>query len=122
MTIPADPHTRLVQSTESSLEVDMKLYQSAVRSLLYLAIGTCPDIAYAVNKAAQHCSKASITHWNYVKRIMRYVLGTKELGLCYKVAGDTELVGYSDADFAGDSETSLRVHFREVQGSHYLEK
>ncbi len=106
VSVPADPNTKLAQSSESDQEVDVKLYQSAVGSLTYLAIATCPDITFVMNRAAQYCSKPSTPHWNYVKKTMWYLLGTKELGLCYKVTSDANPVGYTDVDFAGDSETS----------------
>jgi len=62
------------------------LYQSMVGSLLYAAIATRPDISHAVGVISRYCSKPSEAH----------------LTLRYKKSENTQLVGYSDADYAGD--------------------
>ena len=55
-------------------------------------------------------------HYNGVKRVLRYLKGTKDYGLFYK-KGDLkgELIGYSDNDFAGDcndrKSTSSHIFF-----------
>ncbi|CAN0903751.1 hypothetical protein LINGRAHAP2_LOCUS22724, partial [Linum grandiflorum] len=36
-----------------------------------------------------------------VKRILRYLSGTTDLGLWYPTESSPELIGYSDSDFAG---------------------
>jgi len=41
------------------------------------------------------------SHLTCVKRIFRYLTGTKNLGLWYPREGDFSLVGYTDADYAG---------------------
>lgn len=79
-------------------------YQSAVGSLLYLSVQTRPDITYAVNSAANYLAKLTIQRWKTVNRLMRYLKGTRNLGILYRNDGSTEFVGYSDADWAGDPE------------------
>ena len=47
--------------------------------------------------------KPSQEHLNAVKRVIRYVKGTVGYGLLYKKGeSNSELIGYSDSDFAGD--------------------
>ena len=47
--------------------------------------------------------KPTELHMMAVKRILRYLRGTTELGVCYQKKGGTEgLIGYSDSDYAGD--------------------
>jgi hypothetical protein len=75
-------------------------YQSAVGSLLYLS--TRPDIVYAVSNIARFSSEPTKQHWTAVKRILRYLNGTQNFGLLYKKTENTEIVGFSDADLAGD--------------------
>ena len=101
---PVDTGTKLVKATEESDSVDQALYQSAVGSLLYLLIGTKPDITYAVSNVANFCANPSKQHWTAVKRILRYLKGTTGLGLLslYSKDGSKDCVGYSDADWAGD--------------------
>ena len=98
---PSDPGMKLRKKTEEEEEFDKVRYQSAVGSLLYLSTRSRPDIAFAVGNAARYCSQPSQLHWSAVKRIFRYLKGTSNLGLCYQPS-KTDLVGYSDADWAGD--------------------
>lgn len=79
-------------------------YQSAVGSLMYLMMGTRPDIAYAVSCVSRYSSNPTDPHWQAVKRIFRYLIGSKNLCLVYQ--GELEpLAGYTDADWAGDPDT-----------------
>ncbi len=99
---PVDSGTKLNKANEDSELLNTSLYQSAVGSLLYLATETRPDITYAVNNV---CAHPSNQHWTAVKQIFRYLSGTIDHGLLYeKTKGPTKLVGFSDADWAGDTE------------------
>ena len=49
-------------------------------------------------------SKPNQAHLTAVKRIFRYLKGTVSLGVIYQKSGDGVLVGYSDADWAGDQD------------------
>jgi len=79
-------------------------YASAVGSLMYAMVCTRPDIAYAVGVVSRFLSNPGREHWNAVKWIMRYLRGTSSLRLCF---GNEKplLVGYTDADMAGDVDT-----------------
>ncbi|XP_051168426.1 uncharacterized protein LOC127286153 [Leptopilina boulardi] len=80
-------------------------YRQAVGSLLYLAGATRPDISYAVNVLSRHQVSPTEDDWKMVKRVFRYLKGTKNLRLRYK--GETDdLEGFSDASF-GDCKNSL---------------
>ena len=70
---------------------------------LYLSTKTRPDIAYAVSDVARFCGDPTEAHWVAVKRIMRYLRGTGDMGLlCDGNEETTTCVGYSDANWAGD--------------------
>jgi len=78
-------------------------YLSAVGSLMYLAVGTCPDIAFAVGALSRFNANPGEVHWKQVQHIFKYLAGTKDLMLCYGPGQDsTSLQIYSDADYAGD--------------------
>ena len=98
---PVDTGTKLIKSTDESEGVDQTLYQSAVGSLLYLSIGTRPDITYAVSNVAKFCANPNKQHLTAVKRILCYLKGTVDLGLLYSKDGSKDCVGYADADWAG---------------------
>ena len=93
---PADVNVRLVKDDGSGLLADPVHYQSMVGSLLYAAIATRPDIAQAVGAVSKFNSCPTQTHLTAVKgRII-------DLGLMYKQTDDNSLIGFSDADWAGD--------------------
>lgn len=77
-------------------------YREAVGCLIYLAHVTRPDITYAVNKLSQYCNNPGTQHWLGIKRIMRYLQGTRNLKLCYVKDDSKEITGYCDADWASD--------------------
>ena len=79
-------------------------YQSAVGSLMYAMLNTRPDIAYAVLVVSRYASNPTEAYKKMVKRIFRYLRGTTLLNLIYKGNLDA-LMRYSDANWAGDSET-----------------
>jgi hypothetical protein len=56
-------------------------YREAIGSLMYLMIGTRPDLAYAIGKLSQHCENQSKSNWLSVKRVFRYLKGTCNKGI-----------------------------------------
>jgi hypothetical protein len=99
---PMDVNIRLTSAqSPSTTEEFAKMrnipYHEAVGSLMYASLGTRPDITFAVQTVSRFSSKPGIAHWEAVKRIFRYLKGTRDLWLTY---GNTvkELEGYADAD------------------------
>ena len=80
---PTNPGARLTKGIAESQRVDKVKYQSAAGQLLYLSTKTRPEIAYAVSDVARFCSDPTEEHWMAVKRIMRYLRGTGDMGLLY---------------------------------------
>ena len=76
-------------------------YPSVVGMLLYLAGNTRPDIAFAVHQAARFSHKPRRVHEEAVKRIVRYLIGTKDKGISFVPGSKLSLDAYVDADFAG---------------------
>jgi len=64
---------------------------------MYASLGTRPDITYAVSILARFSQNPGRAHWEAVKRVFRYLAGTKTLKLTYG-ATSLDLVGYTDAD------------------------
>jgi len=88
LSIPMDPNIQLScnQAPSSPTEAArMKHipYRAAVGSLMHLAVGTQPDIAFAVSTVAQFANEPGMVHWEAVKCIYRYLAGTK--GLAHNV-------------------------------------
>ena len=76
-------------------------YPSVVGMLLYLAGNTRPDIAFAVHQCARFSHRPMKCHEDAVKRIVRYLIGTKDKGLMFAPREDIVLEDFADADFAG---------------------
>jgi len=82
---------------------DSQTYMKAVGSLLYLAMGTRPDIIFAVSKASRKNNNPTYEDWINVLKIFRYLKGTKNMGI--KFNKSLFLSVYVDADLGGDNET-----------------
>jgi hypothetical protein len=88
-------------------------YREAIGSLMYAAVATRPDIAYAVSTLSQFLENPGEAHWQAVKRIFRYLAGTCELALTY--GGERhDLHGYTDADGASQE------HRRAISGYAFI--
>lgn len=77
-------------------------YSQLIGELLWIATVVRIDIAFAVNSLARFARKPKKCHWEAAKRVLRYLAGTKDLGLVYRTGGDMRPVGYADSDWAGD--------------------
>ena len=80
-------------------------YRNAVGCLMYLMVGTRPDLAVAVGVLSHFASDPCPTHWQALKRVFRYVQGTKTHGIEFQAKEQEGIEGYSDADWAGDVDT-----------------
>ena len=99
---PVDTSVKTIKATDNDKCVDQQLYQSTIGSLLYLSVGTRPDITYAVSNLAKFSAILTKQHWITLKRVMRYLKGTIDFGIQYCKYGSKECIVYSDADWAGD--------------------
>jgi hypothetical protein len=84
-------------------------YRSLVGGLMYLALGTRADIAFAVNHLAGFLDCYGFEHWRAAIRILRYLKGTRTLALILGGLADVFLTGHSDTDFANDSDKRKSV-------------
>ena len=118
LAIPIDPSIPLSKTQgPSKLEDVARMknipYREAVGSLMYAAMGTRPDIAFATSTVAQFCDNPGWVHWEAMKWIFRYLLGTKKLELVY--GGESRgIVGYVDADGASQE------HRRAISGYVFI--
>ena len=96
---PMDPNVKLVPS-QGELLRDPGRYRRLISKLNYLTI-TRPDISFPVSVVDQLLQSSCDSHWDAVVRILRYIKGTPGQGVLYENRGHTQVVGYSDADWAG---------------------
>ena len=77
-------------------------YTQAIGSLMYTVLGSCPDIAFAVQQLSQHTHDFSQAHWTAVKHVIHYLKGTHDAGIVLHHSTSTPLIEiYSNADFTG---------------------
>lgn len=101
---PMATGVKLLKDDPADEPADNVPYASAVGALMYASLATRPDIAYAVTALCQFMSKPMNSHWLAVKRVFRYLQGTREHQLVYGWNGGKEqpLYGYSDSDWGND--------------------
>jgi hypothetical protein len=84
-------------------------YRSLVGCLIYLAVGTRPDISYAVQQLSQFLDCYTQSHWVAAVRVVRYLKGTRDLELTLGGANDIKIVGFTDSDWANCPDTRRSV-------------
>ena len=77
------------------------LYASFIGMMFYLASNTRPDISFAVHQCARFTHNTKVSPETAVKRICRYLQGTKDNGLVFNPSKKLVVDCYADADFAG---------------------
>jgi hypothetical protein len=90
--------------------VDKSVYRQAVGSLLYIALGSRPDIAYAATTLGRYSSNPDQSHWTAVKHLFRYLKATASKKLTItsesaRVPNSTPIVAFADADLGGEIHT-----------------
>nr|GEV16409.1 ribonuclease H-like domain-containing protein [Tanacetum cinerariifolium] len=95
---PVDTESKL--GPEGAPVQDLTLYRSLAGVLQYLTF-TCPDLSYAVQQIFLYRHDPREPHLVSLKRILRYVQGTLDLGLQLYASTTISLVGYTDAHWAG---------------------
>jgi hypothetical protein len=89
-------------------------YVSAVGALMYLAIATRPDIAFAVGVLCRFMARPGPEHWKAVKHLFRYLRGT--INYCLTYAPDASapkpFYAYSDADHSGNRDNGRSAERR----------
>jgi hypothetical protein len=119
---PLDPNVHL-DGQQGGVEVDPTQYQAIVGSLMYAALGTRPDIIYAVAALSRYNSRPLTVHLTAAKRVLHYLKTTRTAKLYYSADangvtdGVTKLHGYTDADWK-PSISPVRTPFERPSGSY----
>lgn len=97
--LPIVPKLNLnFETNEEGLNVP---YRKLIGSLMYLMLGSRPDICFAVSYFSQFQNTFSSQHWNYLKDVLRYLKATEDHGLRYSKSRERNtLSAFVDADFA----------------------
>ena len=107
VSMPMDPNEKINSNPEGNEGSRSNAYAKLLGELQFLSNATRPDISFAVNKLSAYTANPSPQHAGAVKRILRYLKGTKNLGIKYSAEPQSELqgnsnifYGYADAAFA----------------------
>jgi hypothetical protein len=93
-------HSDTALTPEQELELQDLPYRRLVGLLMYLAIATRPDIAFAVGKLSQFIAFYNFVHWLAAKRVVRYLKGTRTLRLKLGGSIPARISGFCDASHA----------------------
>jgi hypothetical protein len=102
-TTPVDLQTKLADDSGPPV-ADASQFWSIAGALQYLTF-TRPDIAYAVQQICLLMHDPREPHLTAMKRILRYLRGTPDFGLLLRRSSSSNLVVYTDADWAGCPDT-----------------
>ncbi|KAJ0602472.1 putative RNA-directed DNA polymerase [Helianthus annuus] len=100
---PVDTSNKMSASDGTPLP-DGSLYRSLAGALQYLTI-TRPDLSYVVQQICLFMHAPRDTYFAFMKRVLRYIHGTIDLGLRFTASSSHSLVAYSDADWGGCPDT-----------------
>lgn len=96
-------------SEDDILEMRGVPYLQLLGSIAYAAIGTRPDLAYAIGVLSQFGANPGSAHWTALKRLIRYLKGTADLGLVLGGLDDVVVTGWSDSDWAADLDSRRSI-------------
>jgi len=87
-----------------SPEVDVKHFQWALSTLMYLMLGTCPDITYTVAALGRHAANPGTEYQHALDCLFQYLRGTSDYKLMYRcgVSGGDSILRYMDADWGSN--------------------
>jgi hypothetical protein len=80
-------------------------FQQVIGSLLYIMLGTRPNIAFAVTKLAQQSANPTKNHLSKAKHILAYLNSTRNYTLDYDGKSGLGLVAFVDLDWGSDPNT-----------------
>ncbi|XP_023763619.1 uncharacterized mitochondrial protein AtMg00810-like [Lactuca sativa] len=88
-----------ISADPSGEYVDHKTFRGIIGSLMYLTVSRT-DIVFATGVCARYQAGPKVSHLTAAKQILRYLKGSKFLGLWYPAGNDFSLQAFTDADHA----------------------
>jgi hypothetical protein len=88
-------------------QITAATFSSVLGAVSYAAVCTRTDFTQAVNALARESAAPSSEAILGLRRVVRYLSHTREVGLTFTPQGPQQLVAYCDADWAGCTETQL---------------
>ena len=110
--IPIDLNINLDNKRCEDKAIDKHTYLSMIGSLMYAALGTRLDIAYAVTVLSRYNQEPLAMHFTAAQKVIRYLKGTLNSTIIYKSANETTNYLpkiFTDSDWAGRTATRKSV-------------
>ena len=88
------------------------LYAPVFGSVIYAMVTTRLDIAHVVGVINKVTHNPSQSHWNSVKHVFRYLVGTKDHGILFGPNKNLSIVFYTDSNIfrlCGQSKINNRI-------------
>jgi hypothetical protein len=92
-----------LQPLDGAEAANGQLYRSLIGRLIYLTHSR-PNISFSVGVLSRFMHNPSRNHFGAAKRVLRYLAGTKNLGIWYRKSKEFILIGFTDSDWAGSIE------------------
>ena len=108
---PLDPNVKIGPNPEGNDGNRSNCFAKLLGELQFLANATRPDIAHTINRLASYTANPSLQHMGALKRVLRYLAGTKGYGIVYKNSPESTtdnsniFHGYADAAFANQDDS-----------------
>ena len=101
---PIEPNNTLTKLKAEETPMNLTDYQAAVGCLTYAMTMTRPDLATALGILGNFLSNPGQEHWKALKRVLRYIKGTLDVGLEFNASNQTavNVTGFTDADWGAD--------------------
>lgn len=80
---------------------DAMIYRQLVGSMIHFTLSR-PDISCVVGVMSKYMKNSKNPHLEAVRRILRYTKSILDYGILCKKGRDCKVVGFCDADYAGD--------------------
>jgi len=110
---PMDPNTRLLTADQPAVPdaERRQKYQEITGCLQFLACWTRPDLTFTANQLGKHTQNPGDKHMQAAMKALRYLKGTKHLGITYSrnLPDANRVLIWSDADWASDTENRRSI-------------
>lgn len=87
-------------------------YRELIDSIMFLMLASRPDLCFSIAYLSRFQDNPSETHWNHLKRVVRYLKHTKDVKLVYRCDSESPLSGFVDADWANDRKSTSGYLFK----------
>lgn len=106
MSVPIQPKLQLNLESSVHIQCVNLPYRQLIGCLMYLMLGSRPDLSFSIYYFSQFQNSYSETHWKHLKHVIKYLKATADFGLKYSKdlsKSNVILSAFVDSDFASNS-------------------